>query len=235
MTLTKARTIALGSPTAKLGQPSKLPGHSWGISAQLCQRGSELDDNPNSPCSRCYARKNFYATWWPVRVAQRRRLLATHNPEWAAAMIRLIEHCTSPLEPYFRWFDSGDLQGAWMLKKIVDVCVGTPRIKHWLATHEPFMVQSYLEAAAAGVVPELPDNLCLRISGDVMDLPAKLPPGTEHLPTSTVHRFHGNPFVVEGIECKAYLKAKKAGAAGECGKCRACWDPRIGNISYPVH
>lgn len=242
MTLADAKRIALGSSTAKLGEPTKMPGYSWGISAQACQRGRELAQNPDSPCAHCYARKNFYATWTPVLQAHRSRAGGAHHPRWADAMVRLIEHYTTPADPYFRWFDSGDLQGAWMLRKIVDVCYRTPWVQHWLPTHEPFIVERYARAADAGLVKPIAPNLCIRVSADLIDLRARLPARLEGMPTSTVHHGHGNIFAVQvsgrradTLECKAYVFASRKNAAGICGKCRACWNPAVRNISYPIH
>ena len=233
MTLSHATRI-VGS----LGMPSKLPGHSWGISAKKCIRGSKLLGDPNTPCHSCYARKNFYATWIPVQIAHRRRLAGLNHSAWVDAITCLIENKTNPEDPHFRWLDSGDLQSPEHFAKIVEVCHKTPSIRHWLPTHEPAFVQSYIERADRFEVPCVPPNLCVRISADYLD---QAPPPTP-LPSSTVHRGHGNDCVVQvsdrrrdSIECKAYLVASHKGAAGVCGKCRACWNPRVKNISYPIH
>lgn len=237
MKIGEAKMVVLGSNQSNLGQPSKLPGHSWGISAQTCQRGSKLAKVPGSVCSGCYARKNFYATWKPVQVAHERRAANIDHPLWVDAMVTLITRYTEPDEPYFRWFDSGDLQSADQLARIAEVCRRTPGVSHWLATHEPFMVRQFL--ASGGVIPS---NLCLRISADMVDEPPEAVDGLAHLPTSTVHSGHGNDRVVQvsghrrdSIECKAYTATTRKGAAGTCRNCRACWDPRVKNISYPVH
>lgn len=238
MSIVRAKRIALGAEAANLGQPGKLPGYSWGISATACQRGSQLATRPGTVCSGCYARKNFYATWRPVQIAHRRRLQGIRHPDWVDAMVTLILSHTEPCDPYFRWFDSGDLQSVEHLHQIVRVCRRTPWVRHWLPTHEHQMVAIYLRGEAA----EIPPNLCLRLSADMIDEPPKLPRELRHLPTSTVHRGHGNDKVVQvsddpkdSIECRAYTVASREGAAGLCRSCRACWEPRLQNVSYPIH
>ena len=238
MSVVAAKRIALGYQMGSLGQPGKLPGFAWGISAKECARGSELAKVPGSVCEGCYARKNFYATWKPVQIAHRRRLEGITHPLWTDAMVTLILRYTEPSEPYFRWLDSGDIQSVEHLSKIVDVCRRTPWVSHWLPTHEHQMVVDFLE----GHPRKLPENLCLRLSADMVDQAPNLPAELDQLPTSTVHSGHGNHRVVQvsdqrkdSIECKAYTVASRKGAAGTCRSCRACWDPRVRNISYPIH
>ncbi len=47
-------------------------------------------------------------------------------------------------EPFFRWFDSGDLQSVEMVRDIVAVAERTPEIRHWLPTREYATVREYL-------------------------------------------------------------------------------------------
>jgi hypothetical protein len=238
MAVGRAREIALGRKDGKLGEPTKMPGFAFGLSAFKCQRGEELSLDPNSTCAHCYARSNFYLTKNEVIEAHKRRLAGLTHPEWVAAMVTLIRHEVDPKDPYFRWHDSGDLQGVWHLANIVEVCRQTPNVHYWLPTHEPFMLREYLELVRA----EAPLILPTGISADYIDCPPALIEGLERIPTSTAHRGHGNSRAVQvserrkdSIECKSYVRAKKNGGAGLCGDCRACWNPEVVNVSYPMH
>ncbi len=221
MTLPLARSI-VGSD---LGRPSKMPGTSWGISARDCSRGAELATQPGTVCGICYARRGHY-TCGSVVAAHSRRLEGLDHPRWVAAMAYLIRVHG---ENWFRWFDSGDLQSVGHLAKICDVARRTRRCQHWLPTHEHEHVREYL--ADGGIVPP---NLCIRISADhVEDRPTNPPVGAR-IATSTVHKFKGEPVPAasgrrkHSLECRSYLNENR------CGQCRACWDPRVKNVSYPI-
>ncbi len=98
-------------------------------------------------------------------------------------------------------------------------------MRHWLPTHEPFIVGAYLDSGET-----LPDNLCVRISADLIEDRPTTP--TWGLPTGTLHRHRGEPVPAasvqrrHSIECRAYQRG------GVCGSCRACWDGRVANVSY---
>ncbi len=243
MPIGRARLIALGSETGRLGEPTKMPGPSFGISATHCIRGKVLAADPTSVCAHCYALTNYYLTKDEVLIAHKRRFAGLTHPEWVPAMVALILHeTTNEFGKYFRWHDSGDLQGIWHLLNIVKVCIETPRVRHWLPTHEPNMVADYLKLVHYGVHPAFPENLCLRISADYIGKPPKKIAGLEMIPTHTAHRGHGKQYRVkvsdrlgDSFECDSYTRAKKKGTAGFCGDCRACWNNRIKNVSFPVH
>ncbi len=214
---------AYGIVGSKLARPSKMPGYSFGISAKECQRGGELRHVAGTVCERCYAMRGRYTCGTVVR-AHARRLASLDHPRWVEAMAFLIYVHGAE---YFRWFDSGDLQSLEHLANICAVCHRTPSTRHWLPTHEPGIVGRYLERRA------LPRNLVVRISADFIEDRPTTP--THGLPTSTVHRHKGEPVPSasgdprESVECKSYLRENR------CAQCRACWDPRVANISYPQH
>lgn len=215
LTVPVAQAIIGGS----LSYPSKMPGPAWGISAQSCHRGARLAGKPGSVCASCYALRGRYLNSSVVTAHQRRRDALSH-PLWPDAMAVLIEAFTRG--GHFRWFDSGDLQSAQHLEKILWVARKTPTVGHWLPTHEPYIVGKRASA--------IPDNLVLRISADVI---GKLPTTpTWGLPTSTVHRDPGAPVRAasgrrnDSLECRAYLQGH------HCGPCRACWSPKAKNVSY---
>lgn len=230
MSLAEARDIA-----GVLGEPSKLPGYSYGISARLCHRGAELRKVPGSVCSGCYAFNDFYATWKPVQIAHARRFAGLKHPRWPDAMVRMIDHyCIPPDADWFRWHDSGDLQGVWHLELIVQVVARTPAVRHWIPTREYGYVDEFLLRGG-----RIPQNLVVRLSAEMIDsepVIAERYPRLAHLPTSTVQSAPASSTgMVLGqgkgwIECRAVEQRDNT-----CGPCRACWDGRVPNVSYPQH
>ncbi len=230
-----ARQTVLGSKTATLGRTTKMPGCSFGISSRKCKRGAELVKIPGSVCSICYTLSKYYETKYEVKTAHERRWANLGNPDWVRAMTILIGYFTKPDIPFFRWFDSGDIQDTGMLDRIVQVCRNTPAVRHWLPTHEFFIVQEYLASGE-----RFPDNLLVRLSADWIGKPPEHVPGLENLTTSTVHIGHGTgrEIIVPGkktFECPSWRTAARHGDAGRCGSCRACWKPAFANVSYPAH
>jgi hypothetical protein len=233
MSLLEAAAIA-----GTLGRPSKLPGFSYGIDATLCKTGSTMVGVPGSICAGCYALKDFYRSWRPAALGRERRQSSLEDPRWVDAMVRQIAHHCVGEHRWFRWHDSGDLQSADHLERIAAVCDRTPDVRHWLPTREYAMVLEVRRRRP------LPGNLVVRLSALMVDSePPRALPGLVvplhartiprelwDLPTSTVHTAQ-NP--VEGrksIACRAIEVRHNT-----CGPCRACWDPRVGNVSYPQH
>tara|TARA_R110000824_G_scaffold391854_1_gene589931 strand:+ start:421 stop:1038 length:618 start_codon:yes stop_codon:yes gene_type:complete len=193
-----------------LSVPSKMPCYSFGISADHCKTGSKLAKIEGSICNTCYAQKGLYKLP-STEAAQERRINLIGTSNWVDNMVRAINNAD-----YFRWFDSGDLQSDEMLADIVRVALATPDTKHWLPTHENFMVSRYLRKHG-----KFPSNLTVRVSAAMVD---GEPPKRFAL-TSTVHQL-GKPI---GRECPSSKQGNK------CADCRACWNPRIKNISYKYH
>jgi len=221
-TQTKPQTWGiLDAITGGLSKPSKMPCHSWSIPAEECAVGSLLRKVPGSTCSGCYALKGRYV--FPnVRAALRRRLQAwrSDRPGWATRMTVSI---LKTGQPYFRWFDSGDLQGVDMLRDIVEVCRQTPGVAHWLPTRERDVLKEY--RASGG---ELPDNLTVRLSAPMVG--AALEPANrgplKDIPVSMVHTDTPEP---GAFRCPA------PDQKGKCLDCRACWTQGIAQVSYAAH
>lgn len=214
LTVPEAEAIIGGS----LSRPSKMPCPAWGISAHECRRGAELAKTPGTVCSKCYALRGHYSSA-SVMTAHERRLLALAHPLWPDAMAFLIHAYAR--NTFFRWFDSGDLQSAAHLDMILWVVKRTPSVSHWLPTREVSIVRPQRSA--------IPSNLTVRVSADMIGEAAR---GALGLPTSTVHREPGAPVRArstrrnDSIECLAYTRGHR------CGPCRACWSPRVRNVSY---
>lgn len=210
----------------QLGKTSKMPGRSYGLDAFLCITGSHLANVEGSTCERCYARNNFYRTWWPTRMNRAKHHEALPHPRWVDAMVVLISvDCRDA--PWFRWHDSGDLMSVKHLANICEVARRTPHVHHWLPTREYTFVDEYLRWGG-----KVPANLCIRVSALFVDQAPDVPELLAALPTSTVHTT--TPVAVgtrrgDSIACLAPLRANT------CGKCRACWSPRVRNVSYIEH
>lgn len=230
MTIKEAVSIA-----GALGHPSKMPGYSYGISAQLCHTGSKLRKVPGSVCSGCYAMTDWYRSWRPLLAGHARRFAGLTHPRWIDAMVRMISSACTDEDNYFRWHDSGDLQGIWHLANIAEVCARTPSVHHWLPTREYEYVAGYLATGK-----KLPDNLTVRLSAHMIDADPVIPDPLQkligELPVSTVSTvsfYKSGVQIVEGkgsIECRA-VEARD----NKCGTCRACWNRDVRSVNYPQH
>ena len=203
MNLKEAKKI-----TGGLSSPSKMPGYAYNLPAWRCITGVKLQAVEGSVCAGCYAMKGRYR--FPnVKDALNRRLNSLTHPKWISAMAFLITHY-SKKQPWFRWHDSGDLQGIDHLKNIFMVCNLTSWIQHWMPTREVKILK--------GIQPEVvPKNLIIRVSSHMIDqAPVNFWPHT-----STVVR--------AGKTCPAQEQGN------ECGSCRQCWDKGVNNVAYPKH
>ena len=214
---TKSAIIQRAAATAgTLSRPSKMPCHCYSLPAAECITGTKLRANAASTCAKCYAMRGNYAR--PnVRDAMQRRLDAVRGDldQWAAAMIEQIR--AAERSEFFRWHDSGDIQSAAHLLAIFDVCDATPHLMHWLPTRELSFVREALAER------ERPINLIIRLSAFMRGAPPSAALAERlGVHTSTVDHATG-----------ATCEAGKRG--GVCGECRACWQPAVANVNYPLH
>lgn len=214
---TRKRTWAdLNARTGGLSAPSKMPCHGWSIPADRCAMGSILRKLEGSTCRGCYALKGRYV--FPnVQDALERRLQAWKDDRagWRDAM---VESILKTGRPFFRWFDSGDLQGVEMLEDIAAVAWRTPGVSHWLPTREKAIVR-----ACAGAIPS---NLTVRLSAPMVGESIRPQGSLEGIPTSAVHR--------DDVPSGAH-RCPAPEQSGKCGDCRACWNPEVREVSYHVH
>ena len=203
MNLKEAKEI-----TGGLSNPNKMPGFAYNLPAWRCVTGVKLQAVAGSVCAGCYAMKGRYR--FPnVKDALNRRLNSLNHFQWVEAMTVLVTHYSKKV-PWFRWHDSGDLQSAWHLKRIFEVCKRTPQVQHWMPTREAKILKEIK-------IEEIPKNLIIRVSSHMIDQgPVKFWPHT-----STVVR--------AGKTCPA----QEQGNA--CGSCRQCWNKDINNVAYPKH
>ena len=204
MNLKEAKQITGGH-----SQPNKMPGYAYNIPAWHCITGSKLVDIENSVCAGCYALKNRYIM--PIQAAaMERRFKSLTHPQWVDAMVVLVTHYSKKV-PFFRWHDSGDLQGVDHLMNIFEVCIRTPQIQHWMPTREVKILK--------GIQPEsVPKNLIIRVSSHMINQgPVKSWPWTS---TVIDKGYHTCPAATQGNECR---------------DCRQCWNRDYSNVSYGKH
>jgi hypothetical protein len=133
----------------------------------------------------------------------------------------LISASTAVGNPYFRWFDSGDLQGPEHLAKIIEIAQRLPSIKFWLPTQEYIWIRDV----------EIPPNLVIRPSATLID-------GFAPSEFENSSRIAGE--AARNVWTKLAEHSSKAmwycpGELHEtynCGACRACWDKDTKVVVY---
>ena len=192
--------------TGGLSAPGKMPEGSYNLPASACKTGAKLREIPGTPCHGCYAFKGRY-NFPNVKDALSRRLESLQDPQWVEAMAVLIKG-----KKFFRWHDSGDLQGPEHLKKIFEVCKLTPGTSHWLPTQE----RKFLPLSGSTI----PKNLMIRLSNAKNDTK----PGNAWPFWSTV---------VTTPRAGHVCPAPEQG--NTCGDCRACWNKDVKEVQYKIH
>jgi hypothetical protein len=192
--------------TGGLSAPGKMPEGSYNLPAAACQTGAKLRLVPDTPCYKCYAFKGRY-NFPNVQAALTRRLESLQHPDWVQAMAVLIKG-----KKFFRWHDSGDLQGPKHLINIMEVCKLTPATSHWLPTQE----RKFLPLSGSTI----PKNLIIRLSNAKNDTK----PGNAWSHWSTV---------VSKPRAGRICPAPEQG--NNCGSCRACWNKNVREIQYRIH
>ena len=139
---------------------------------------------------------NYMSILSSGRIAPLLPLKSNDNKLWVEAMASLINWYKNKSN-YFRWHDSGDLQGVAHLKKIVEVCNKTPGVSHWLPTREAGFVKEYKNKFG-----DFPKNLVVRISATMVN--------------GVPHKSHGHSSTVVTSEdlatshlCQAYKQGNE--------------------------
>jgi hypothetical protein len=208
---TQAKQVA-GSIT----NTSKMPCNSYSLPTVACITGYKMSKIAGSICSTCYANAGNYVKYANnIEPAQHARLDSLNDSLWVSAMAAHIAN-----DSYFRWHDSGDLQGLWHLEKIAQVAQLTPGCMHWLPTREYSMVKAYIAKHGA-----LPKNLIVRLSAMYVDKQVTIPASLQGQANVTVSNVHTVTPI--GHECNS----PKQG--GQCKDCRMCWSTKP--VSYKIH
>lgn len=208
--------------TGGLGFPSKMPGTSYGTSAEHCQTGAKLAKVPGTVCYGCYALKaNYQYPSVKAAHANRENAMRSLSEGWIAAMaFSIAAGALRTGTPHHRWFDSGDVQSVAMLEAIAEIARRTPGIHHWLPTKEYRYVREYLARN------EKPANLTIRVSGYKVDAGAPSWPIDAGLTVSSVA---SDTPAAGAFDCPSRFQENK------CGDCRACWDDSVKHVSYHLH
>lgn len=209
MTLEEAETI-----TGGFSKTSKMPCLSFSTPAKDCLRGAKLALVEGSVCSKCYAKRGNFP--FPVVQAKlRRNQEGIRHPNWVEATVFLLraqEH-----SGFFRWFASGDLQSLEHLQKICEVARQTPRIRHWLPTHEVGILGAFTRAGL-----KYPPNLLVRLSGDML----------ERAPSSSLLRRLG---VLGSSVSRTDFNCPSSLQDNACWDCRKCWFRSTPIVTYKLH
>ena len=212
---TKAQAQAIAG---KCTQTSKMPCESYSLPTHACITGAKLAEIKGSICSECYANKGFYKMYAKQIVpAQDFRLESINNPEWVPAMVKLIGN-----KPFFRWHDSGDLQGLNHLNKIVAIAEALPNTLFWLPTREYGIIKAFASLRS------IPENLIIRLSAMYFDKPVTIPKSLQGVKNILIANVHKNE-EPQGFVCNAPANN------GECGSCRACWNTEVFAVTYHAH
>lgn len=205
-----------------LSKVTKLPCLTYNLPAEACITGQKLVCVEGSVCNGCYALRG----WYPKRGSSWKRLEAIKDPRWVEAMVYLIKFHN---QAYFRWHDSGDLQGTWHLRKIVEVAEQTPDTQYWLPTQEYEIVKKL--RLGYGIV--FPNNLTVRLSAHKLEGPAPIQLAKQlGVQVSLVSE---TAYTCQAHTKTSPLKNGKGEWKGHCGSCRECWNPDTFSITYKLH
>lgn len=200
----------------KLSTTSKLDGiRSWSLQALKTCPGSIDQSNGDlvPACKGCYATGGNYR-FATVKAPRLHNQRDWKRDDWEAEMIQAIGN-----DPYFRWFDSGDMYALTLAWKIYRVMKGTPSTKHWLPTRMHKFSKFGEVLAAMEALP----NAMVRRSSD--SIHGEFESGIHG--STIIHHADDAP---EGVTvCHAYDRG------GKCSGCRACWDKTVDVIGYVAH
>ena len=201
-----------------LSRTQKMDGiKSWSLPAlDTCPGARGPNGTIVQVCQGCYAREGRYL-FPEVHSTREANRQGWATPVWVEKMTARLRRLH---QPFFRWFDSGDIYHPDLARRIRDVIAGTPEVKHWIPT------RSYKVPRIKAVLDEIDElpNAVVRYSADELDTPLN----TDH-PASVVVRSPES--VPPGATlCRAYQSTP-----ARCNGCRACWDKAVPLIAYPAH
>ena len=208
-----------------LSDVDKLPGYSWSLCPMDCKTGMSMRGTPGSVCNVCYATGGRYYAFGTFADSHARKLnaWASDRERWLEAMDYILNHSPKiKQEPYFRFFDSGDIYSKEMLDDIATLARDNPDVKFWVPTKEYRLVGDWTKNHT------LPENMVIRVSHRNIN----------HEFSPDELRTHGHVSYVwdpttgsktKGFVCPAYKQG------GRCGTCRACWNNHVKEVIYKIH
>lgn len=204
----------------KLSQTSKMPCKSLSLPIEeTCKGRYDTNGSIKEICESCYAGKGAYN--WPNSVnLKAHNHTETRKHDFVPDMINKLYKM-----PYFRWFDSGDIENEIMLEKIYQICLETPDTKHWIPTKSRELFDQYLWE----MLEYLP-NVKVRYSS-----PSK---------HGIYDNIHGSVAISDKKELTKSMFLCKAKSVGfkkngkpnpkKCHNCRACWhNDKV--VAYEFH
>ena len=207
-----------------LSDVSKMPGLSWSLCPMDCKTGMKLRGTPGAVCEECYACKGHYVFGAvPESHARKLNAWASDRKRWIEAMDYILKNSRKvEKEPYFRFFDSGDVYSEEMLDDIATIAKKNPGVKFWVPTKE------YKTARVWREKNKLPPNMVIRVSHSYVnqEFPAEQMRQYGHVSYVWDPKKTNKP---KGFVCPAYKQG------GECRRCRACWDKRATAVVYKIH
>jgi len=200
---------------ARFSVTTKMPCFTWSLVAQK---------HCVVQCPYCYARKGSYVRYKNVNKFREANDVDWRTIDWESRMIAGMSG-----QPYFRWFDSGDIYNVELAEKIYSVCKATPDTKHWIATKAYVRPEIAVWLKKLNTLP----NVCCRYSvlkldefHSMRDIP--------HAVVSAQKSINSNMIANLGIHlCGATWEHDRT--KGQCGECRACWNKNVPIVSYKLH
>lgn len=203
----------------RLSRVTKMDGIlSWSLPAmETCPGATGPDGNVVDVCQHCYAMQGRYH----LPTVKEPREFNRHDwkrSEWVNDMVCLLRDSR-----YFRWFDSGDIHHPMLARKILELVQRTPWCNHWIPTrsYKIERIRPHLEAINAE------PNAVVRYSGDNID-------GSYDAQVLAPNAAIVVPSAEEAPEGVHVCPARENTPAC-CNGCRACWDPEVAVVAYPLH
>lgn len=200
-----------------LSNTKKLGVKSWSLQA-LNTCPASIDDKGRlvDACSGCYATYGNYR-FNNVKAVREYNKQVWQNEDFVNDFVAKLD-----TERYFRWFDSGDMYSLSLAKKIYEIMLNTPHVKHWLPT------RMYKFKKFEGILKNMQalPNVTIRLSSDDI---------TGEKVNSDLIKTNSTILPIElsegykGFICPAYKQA------GECLTCKACYNKEVETVAYIAH
>lgn len=206
----------------KLSKASKMPCKSFSLPVNdiVCKGRYQESGELKEVCKACYAAKGRYRMPAAQKVRADNYTASLHHT-FASQMIRILSKEKSN---YFRWFDSGDIYSQSFLEKVLQICVETPGIKHWIPTksRELFNQDTWER------LESLP-NVRVRYSSPDIGWISGIQ--LEGYGSIVISKIAGE----QPMKTNRVFTCPSSTQGNKCSACRACWSKRIEVIEYIKH